>query len=138
MEKTMQEMQKEEAVKRLQELRIPEKIIQDFEENGTVRLSLTPFGIFDELTPALEAEIKQFEEKYEALVFFVIRDDVHFDKLDSLLFVSKYQEEWEDDHCDIADGYVMTYTINHVHPFCSEFGSIAYGRTDFGGLFRRG
>ena len=41
------------------------------------------------------------------------------------------------DHKDIADGYAMTYTINHDAPYCSEFGSIAF-KPMFGGLIRIG
>ncbi len=128
--------QKADAVARLRELKAPEVIIRDFEKRGKVYLCLSPFGVFDELTPAFKKEIKQFEKRYDAVVFFVIRDDIHVHHLDSLLYVSRFPEEWRDEHLDISEGRVMTYTINRTAPVCSEFGTICFDRTNYGGLVR--
>ena len=132
----MKNMQKVDAVARLRELGAPKAIIRDFEKRGKVYLCLSPFGVFDELTPAFRKEIKQFEKRYDATVFFVVRDDVHAHHLDSLLYVSRFPEEWRDEHLDISEGHVMTYTINRTVPSCSEFGSIYFNRTNYGGIVR--
>ena len=128
--------QKADAIARLRELEAPKKIIRDVKKRGKVYLCLSPFGVFDELTPEFAQEIKQFEERYSAIVFFVIRDDIHVHHLDSLLYVSRFPEEWRDEHLDISEGRVMTYTINRTAPGCSEFGTVCFDRTNYGGIVR--
>lgn len=82
--------------------------------------------------------IEDFEKKYDAKVYHAVRLPTPYGLLDSLLYVSSYPEEWEDEHINIRDGYVMTYTINWNNPEFSEFGSICYERTKTGTLRRIG
>ena len=79
--------------------------------------------------------IKQFEEEYNALVYFVIRSYTEFGTLDSFLYISDHEEEWKSDYEDIIDGYVYAYVYNYDVPEYSEIGSIAV-RERFGGLIR--
>ena len=58
--------------------------------------------------------------------------------LDSLLFVGKYDEEWELSREDLEDGYAMSYTINRDYPECSEMGSISFRVTREGVIIREG
>lgn len=128
--------QKREALARLMHLRAPSRICRDFESFGRVRLCTSPLGTYSELDKTLEEAVKKFEEKYNATVFMVVRCYTSAGLLDSLLYVGSYEEEWEEEKLDIRDGYIMTYTINWDHDFCSEFGSICFARNDFGGIIR--
>ncbi len=134
--KTLKDRQKEEASLRLKMLDVPVRIQRDFERFGRYWLCTSPLGTYSDLSDEMKAEIKTFEEKYEATVFMVVRVFSRAGLLDSLLYVGKYEEEWEEERIDINEGYIMTYTINHDHDFCSEFGSIAFTRNDDGGIVR--
>lgn len=131
------EMKKEEAIKRMKALDIIDDAIEQFKNDNVIMVSEPPFGALYWCNDEEKEMIRKFEEENDALVYMVIREYTQFGKLDSLLFVSDYEEEWEMDHKDIADGYAMTYTINHDAPYCSEFGSIAF-KPMFGGLIRIG
>ena len=135
-EMSMKLKQKQEALARLMHLKVPARICRDFERFGRVRLCVSPLGTYCELDKTIQDAVKQFEEKYEATVYMVVRLHTSAGLLDSLLYVGRYEEEWKEEKLDIRDGYIMTYTINWDHDFCSEFGSICYARNDFGGIIR--
>ena len=58
--------------------------------------------------------------------------------LDALLFVGKYEEEWESQQNDLKDGYAMSFCINRDYPDCSEMGDIAFRITEDGAIVREG
>lgn len=131
------EEKKIEAIKRMKELDIFEDAIKQFQDDDVVMVSEPPAGALYWLDDEQKVMVAEFEEKYNALVYIVIRAYTNFGKCDSMLYVSDYQEEWEMDNDDVIDGYAMTYTVNHDAPECSEFGSIAIKKR-FGGLIRVG
>lgn len=133
---SLKDRQKEEASLRLQMMDVPVRIRRDFERFGRIWLSTSPLGTYSDLSDPLKAEIKKFEQKYDATVFMVVRAFSRAGLLDSLLYVGNHEEEWEAEKLDIKDGYIMTYTINWDHDFCSEFGSIVYHRMNDGGIVR--
>ena len=53
----------------------------------------------------------------------------------SMLFVSKYEEEWDIDNADLKDNYVFAMVENLTDPWCSDMGSIKV-ESMFGGLVR--
>ena len=83
----------------------------------------------------LNAQIKEFEEEHNALVYHVIHTYTEFGELYSLLYVSDDEEEWVLDHADIHAGYTIVYVWNKSDDWMSEFGSIAV-QERFGGLVR--
>ena len=129
------EIKKQEAIKRLKALNIIDDAIEQFERDDIVMVSEPPYGGLYWLNDEEKEMVKKFEEEYNALVYMVVRSFTNFGKMDSLLFVSDYDEEYEMEMEDITDGYVMTYTINHDMPMCSEMGSIVV-KPMFGGLVR--
>ena len=135
--KISREMKKVEAIKRMRVLDIIDDAIQQFTDDDVVMVTEPPMGGLYWLNDEEKKMVKEFEEENNALVYMVVRAFTQFGKCDSLLYVSDYDDEWEFDNEDIADGYVMTYTINHDAPDCSEFGSIAVKKM-FGGLLRVG
>ena len=133
--KVTREMKKEEAIKRLKALKIIDDVINQFEKDDIIMVSEPPFGGLYWLNDEEKQMVKEFEEKYDVLVYMVVRAFTNFGKLDSMLFVSNYEEEWEYEHYNIEEGYVMSYTINHDAPICSDMGSIVV-KPMSGGLVR--
>ena len=127
------EIKKEEAIKRMKALGIISQTIQQF-KSGMVSYS-EPTGANYWLDDEQKAIVKAFEEEHNALVYFVIRSYTNFGKMDSILYVSDYDEEWEMDNADIKDGYAMAYVHNYDMLDCSEFGSIGI-QERIGGLVR--
>lgn len=130
------EMKKAEAIKRMRALKIIDDAIEQFEKDDIVMVSEPPMAGLYWLEDEEKEMVREFEEEHDALVYMVVRAFTNFGKMDSLLFVSDYDEEWEYDNEDLKDGYVLTYTINHDMPDCSEFGSIVV-KPMFGGLLRQ-
>lgn len=136
MQNTLHEKQKVEAISRLKLMGVREDVRRKFEKDGTVMLcNNEEYRPVDEETA--EA-IRQFEREHDATVFLAVRWFTMFGTLDALLFVGKYDEEWEMEREDIKAGYAMSYCINRNYPECSEMGSICFRITRDGGIVREG
>ena len=130
---SMREKQKAEAIVRLELMGVREDVRRKFEENGTVMLCKD--GQYYPCDGRIAAEIHEFELEQHAVVFLAVSI---FGMLDTFLYVSKYEDEWEWGHEDIKNGYAMGYTINRSYPTCSEFGGIAFRTTKDGSIIREG
>ena len=130
------ETKKAEAIKRMKVLDLYKPYINLFEKDNQIFLSEMTGGVYEfyENTALIE-KVKEFEAEHNALVYHVIHTMTGFGELYSFLYVSDYEEEWEMDNEDIADGYVMSYVWNKTDEWCSEFGSIAV-KNRFGGIVR--
>ena len=126
--------QKQEAIDRMKMLKLSENIIREFEKEGIVNLSKNG-GCLYWLDSDQQAIVDEFETEYDALVYHVIHTYTQFGKLYSLLYVSKYEDEWEYDRDDLQQGYPIVYVKNASDDTCSEFGSIGV-RPQFGGVVR--
>ena len=133
---TMRKRQKEEAVLRMDLMGIHEDIIIEFQKSGDV--SLSENGKYYPLDDQLKEDVRRFEQEHDATVFLVVRMSSVYGQLDALLFVGKYDEEWEMSREDLEDGYAMSYTINRDYPDCSEMGSISFRVTPEGVIIREG
>lgn len=133
---TMREKQKAEAVKRLELMGIREDVRRKFKEDGTVMFcNNEQYRPVDE---EMAEEIRKFEQEHDATVFLAVRMFTLIADLDALLFVGKYEEEWESQQNDLKDGYAMSYTINRSYPDCSEMGDIFFRVTKDGAIVREG
>lgn len=130
------EEKKVEAVKRLKEIGVCQEVIRQLEEEDKVSVSEPPFGAFYWLNDEEKKTVREFEEKHDALVYVVIRSFTNIGKMDSLLFVSDYPEEWDMDMQDLKCNRALAYVINHDAPDCSEFGSIGWELTGSSCLIR--
>lgn len=130
------EEKKLEAICRMKKLHIWSQAIKEFEKHCLVLVTEPPIGAVYELEPELRTEVKKFEEEHNALVYIVVRAFTTFGKMDSMLFVSDYVEDWELEDHELDEWIAMTYTINWDYPDCSEMGSIAIRPTPAGGLER--
>ena len=125
--------QKAEAIKRMQLMGISPEAVKALDLSGTVHASSDPDGALTPVDTGTAELIRKFELEYGALVFLVVRSiQTYGCQLDSLIYVSQYEEDWELNMAYIKDGFVMTYKINYLYPEYSEFGSIAYEITETG------
>lgn len=130
------ELKKEEALKRMVELDLFEPCIRAFKNRDEVQLSEMTGGLYEfSGETELVEQIREFEERYNALVYHVIHTFTEFGELYNFLYVSDHEEEWEMEWEDLQDNYVFSYVWNKTDEWCSEFGTIAV-RQKFGGLVR--
>ncbi len=130
------EEKKVEAIARMKALGIFPQTIKQFEDEGYVSISEPPFGAFYWAEGEDLERIRQFEQEHNALVYVVIRSYTNIGKMDSMLFVSDYPEEWEMDRADIPHQQQVAYVYNHDAPDCSEIGAIGFAPTPAAGLCR--
>lgn len=130
------EEKKAEALDRMKKLGIFPQTIRQFETDGFISISEPPFGAFYWAEGNDLERIRQFEAEYNALVYLVIRSYTNIGKMDSMLFVSDYPEEWEMDRNDMKHQQQVAYVYNHDAPDCSEIGAIGYEGTPAAGLRR--
>ena len=125
-----------EAVKRMQTLKIMPETIEQFKE-GKVSQSIEGmmYWIDESTENNLFEQIKEFEQKNNSVVYYVITTNTVFGLLYSLLFIGDDESEWEYEREDLTDGYVFSYVINADEPLFSEYGTIGVGQR-FGGLIR--
>lgn len=93
-----------EAVTRMKMWGIFSQIVEQFEKEDLVSTSEPPFGACYWLDEAQQKRVKEFEERNNALVYHVIRSFTTIGEMESYLYVSDYQEEWEQDRADIQAG----------------------------------
>ena len=119
----MKERQKAEALARMKLLGIFPEAIKQFYRDGKVSISEPPF-------------IEQFEEDQNALVYLIIRSYTAYGKMDSYLYVSHNEDEWESDREDLRNRLPVAYTLNLDDPQLSELGYISIEKTVADGLVR--
>lgn len=132
------ELKKKEAMRRMRKIDYYGDSRRLFYQKGKVMINEPPLGahyFVDEDTELVE-KIKELEERDNILVYAVVRAFTEFGKMDSLLFVEDYEEEWGYFDEDIKDGIIMSYTFNRDCPDCSEYGSIGIKKTMAAGLMR--
>lgn len=130
------DLMKNEAVKRMNKLGLYEPTVEQFDKQDIVSMSTPPLGACYWVDDDQKARIKKFEEKYNGLVYHVIRNGIDDMLMDCYLYVSNNEEEWKTDNNDIKDGYVFCYVDNLNYPEFSEFGTIGVKRTIAHGLNR--
>lgn len=143
MTQELRQLQKAEAIKRLELLKLLPNVITDFKNNDTVYYSERQNKIFDGIlywisnNEDYERLVKEFEENYDALVYHAQLTRFSYGLCLSMLFVSKYQEEWEMEREAITnpyDGVIDTYAYvaNLNEPDFSEIGRIGIIRKNDG------
>lgn len=132
--KTTIKAKKKEAIERMQALKMAPDAIRDFSNKGTVMVSEGKFGALYDVDECVKEIIKDFEEKYDALVYTVVHSFTEFGELYDLLYVCDSEEEWEMDREDLKDFYAISGCYNISDGFY-EIGTIGV-RPVFGGLVR--
>lgn len=139
MKNLVKKLQQEEAVERLKLLRVSSNVIKDF-KNGTLYYSERQNSVFDGILYWLKKEqefvdiVKEFESKYDAIVYHAQLTHTEFGPLLSLLYVDKTQDEWTKDKEDIKNGQTIAYVVNTRYDE-KEFGYIGVAPRN-GGISR--
>lgn len=116
-----------EAIARMKKLGIHSSVIEAFKSKNLVYIHEPQlFVLFHPEEEDLE-RIRQFEVKYNALVYLVIRSHTNFGTVDSMLYVRSSRKEWYmdwDGLVDPAHWRQEAYVYNHDMPDFSEVGVI--------------
>ena len=130
------EEKKAEAIARMKAWGIFNQIISQFENENLISESAPPFGACYNLNEEQLARIRDFETKYDALVYHVIHSYTNIGEMESYLYVGDNREEWALDREDIEYGQQLVYVYNKDAIDCSEFGSIGIKLSSAAGLQR--
>ena len=126
------EEQIQEAIKRMKILNLHPNVIYDFETEQKLNRSETSLGLLYWLTDEEMKIVQEFQEKYNVLVYHVIKTcTVQMGTIYDLLFVGTEQEEWEIERLDLKDDYAFVHTIGYF----SESGMIKIKKVN-GGVAR--
>ena len=114
-----------EAIRRMQMLELcdeaEESIIKALKNRGKVYKSIPSFsnraGIIYTLTPGEKAMVDEFKERTGCLPYHVIRNVTDIGVMYSILYVSKVEEEWEEEKEAIKSiqnnvAYPIAYVYN--------------------------
>lgn len=130
------EKKKAEAISRMKKIGIFPETIRQFKKDDLVSISEPPFGAFFWAEGEDLETLRAWEEKHNALVYVVIRSYTEVGVLDSYLYVSDFEEEWDDARDDLTHNESLAYVYNKDEPLFSEHGYIGFERTIAAGLRR--
>ena len=132
---------KQEAIKRLEILDLHPHVLPNFVNEGRIHVSEyqkilgQDVGVLFWANDEQMKYIREFEEKNGVLVYHAILTPFIFGECLSLLYVSKYEIEWEQERAALRRGRTPAYVYNIKDPDYSEAGMISI-RKAFGGLIR--
>jgi hypothetical protein len=124
----MKKIMKEEAIKRMEILKLEKSVIKNFKEKDVVYYSEHQNEICDGMLYWVSNDdkyvqmIKEFEQEYNALVYHCILTHTSIGDLFSMLYVSSYDyEDFDYEREELADGYCLACVHN-----------LTYGDIDIG------
>ena len=130
----MKEKQIKEALTRMNMLKLSSHCITAF-RHGQIWES-EGLGALYEIDEKEKQIVKKFNDNNPGcLVYHMIHNKFDFGECYTILYVSKYEEEWVQDREDIENGCAFAYVENIDDEWCSEFGTVGIVPS-FGGLRR--
>lgn len=129
------EVMKEEAVKRMEKLGLHYNVIRDFSKKNSVLNKSEEYGALYWLTEEEKKMVEEVEKEYNIMVYHVIHHNAEFGECYCMLYVSRYEDEWESENVLLNDNIVYAYVYNKDIEDFSEFGTIGI-KPRFGGLIR--
>lgn len=121
---TREEM-KREAIVRMKLMGLRDEAVKAFADNDIVMASVDGKELGEgPLFREVADKVKWFENEFGGLVYHIVFTSCAFA---TFLYVSKWDEEWEDDKRAITDeGYDVAYVYNIMCPVLSELGGIQF------------
>ena len=117
--------QRTEALLRMKKLGLHRNAINEFKKEGKLNLSEPAWGnsigVLYWLNDEEQKMVKDWEEQTGNVVYHVIKNNTEFGICYSLLYVSKYADEWVLDDNDLTEGEPYAYVTDG---WCSEIGRI--------------
>ncbi len=129
------ERMKEEAIRRLKMLRVHPNVIRDFVEENKLNYSENGILFWVDNNREWADRVSKWQEKSECMVYHVIYNRTKSGEFLTLLFVSKYEEDWEIETKGLKEGFPEAYVINLDDDFCSEMGTVGIAMR-YGGVVR--
>ena len=133
--------QKKEALVRMSMLKILSQVRKDFEKKDVIYYSERQNKIFNAVlyTIGNDSEympiIKDFEDRYNALVYHCQLTHTCYGDMLSIFYVSDSEEEWERDREDLKENLAFVRVENLQDRCFSEFGTIGV-MGSMGGVLR--
>lgn len=130
-----------EAIARMKILKLNPGITQSFANRGTVSISKPPLGACSPAEGETIEAIREFERKFDSLVYFAIRKDDGMWKTDAFLFVSDNIGDWKYDRERLknidSSEWIYAYERDYNHCISSPpLHWVGLRRTFNGGLLR--
>ena len=116
-------MQIEEALLRMKMLKVHPIAIEKLKTDNKVFVSNSD-GLLCEADAQQRKMIEDFERGHDAVVYHCILSQSSLGLMFSMLFVSKYDDEWILENKNIENGCVFAMVENLDDPNCSDMGSI--------------
>ena len=130
----LRKLQKQQAIERLEILQkeylLHKNVLKEFKEDETIYYSENLGGAYSGILYWLAnkneyiEKVKQIEIEQRIFVYHCILNHTIDGDLLSMLYVSKYQNEWEFEKNDLKTGCIDVYVCNLNRDIDSEFGSI--------------
>lgn len=110
-------LQKEEALKRLLALNLHENVVRDFKSgrlnlSERARLGRGVFGILYWLNEEESGMVRNFEEKFGAVVYHVLKYQTEFGVQYAFLYVSANSDDWERDWEEAKEDMATSYVTD--------------------------
>lgn len=127
MTEDIRKLQRDEALKRLRVLKVHKDVINDFKK-GIIHYSERQNKLLDGILYWIKNEqryldaINLFEANFGGLVYHAQLTHTHSGEWLTLLYVSKYQDDWENDLLDLEKGHAYAYVETFTYD--SEFGRV--------------
>ena len=130
----LRKLQKDEVIKRLKiiekEYNLHKNVLKEFKEDETIYYSEDRGGVFSGILYWLRNKeeyieiVKNIEEKEDIFVYHcILKHTIDGDVL-TMLYVSKYIDEWEIDRNDLTTGNILVYVYNMSDVQNAEFGYV--------------
>ncbi|MBQ9092285.1 MAG: hypothetical protein IJY52_08495 [Anaerotignum sp.] len=125
-----------EAVTRLQKMEVLPEAIEMFRKEGRVHISMPPYGILYDLTREQKEVVQQLERERNAVVYIVVKTETEWGEMDSYIYVSDHEDDWEVENEFMKFEEALAYVVNHKYPDLSETAYIGWKPSCFGGIVR--
>lgn len=114
--------QKIEAIERMYILDLHKDVVIAFTNQDIIFQSVQ--GRLCRIDDQTRKELLDWQIQTGNLVYHVIHNVFQFGECLSILFVSKYEDEWECERIDLENGVPLVYVRNIDDDWRSEYGSI--------------
>lgn len=112
-EKASKEEMKKEAIERLRMLDVYNSVLNEFINEDKLNKSEGKDGILYWLDDDEQEKVKGYEEKWNVLVYHVIKTyTIDFGLIYDLLYITNEKEFWEEERKRLKNGLVLTHTIS--------------------------
>ena len=120
-EKASQEEMKQEAINRMKMLLLHQNVINEFKKENKLNKSEGPLGTLYWLDEEEKGMVKEYEEKWNVLVYHVIKSfTVEMGVIHDLLYITDEKDYWEEERKRLEQGIVLSHTKSQF----SESGDI--------------